>query len=287
MSNGNEAMIDAWNTVIFKKWLRFKHLVTDGLANHSNTFFSRRAYPSGARVLDIGCGFGDSTLRIAECVGPDGLAAGTDCAKSFIDDCIKDAKEKNVANATFFVADAENDDLKGPYDYAFARMGTMFFSRPGVAMSNIRKALKPGAEFSQIVWRKRPDNAWVYPAEQCVRAIFPDAAPPAADPTKSPGPFSMSVPDVVSDLLQNAGFERVSFERYDAPICIGRDLEESVEFAMTIGPAGEIMRLAGEEGVKRRDQVAESLRKTLAQFEREDGIWTRSSTWIVTARNPG
>jgi ubiquinone/menaquinone biosynthesis C-methylase UbiE len=148
-------IIQAWNTVLFDKFLRFRHLIVDGLANHSNAALSRKAYAQGERVLDIGCGFGDSTLRIAASVGPNGEAVGMDCAERFIEACEADARAAGAANAHFFVGDAQWDDLRGPYDHAFARFGTMFFEAPGAAMGNVRRALKPGGTFTQIVWRKR------------------------------------------------------------------------------------------------------------------------------------
>jgi hypothetical protein len=96
----------------------------------------------------------------------------------------------------------------------------------------------------------------------------------------------MSGPDMVSSMLRSAGFDRITFERFDTDICIGRDVAEAIEFAMALGPAGEIIRLAGEEGVKRRDRVVAALRETLAPYSRSDGVWAPSSTWFVTARNP-
>jgi hypothetical protein len=96
----------------------------------------------------------------------------------------------------------------------------------------------------------------------------------------------MAGPDLVSELLRSAGYDRIGFERYDADICIGQTLDDAIEFAMALGPAGEIMRLAGEAGEQRRPQVMQALRATLAPFLRPDGVWCGSSTWFVTARNP-
>jgi hypothetical protein len=78
----------------------------------------------------------------------------------------------------------------------------------------------------------------------------------------------------------------VTFERFDTDICIGKDLDEAIEFATALGPAGEIIRLAGDEGDKRRDRVVEALREPLGRYARADGVWAPSSTWFITARNP-
>ena len=79
----------------------------------------------------------------------------------------------------------------GPYDHAFARFGTMFFDLPGAAMRNIRKALKPGGRFTQIVWRRREENPWLFEAEQSVRKIVPVVEHDQTDAVHcGPGPFS-------------------------------------------------------------------------------------------------
>jgi ubiquinone/menaquinone biosynthesis C-methylase UbiE len=281
-------IIQAWNTVLFDKFSRFRHLIVDGLANHSNAALARRTYAPGMRVLDIGCGFGDSTLRIAQSVGPSGEAVGMDCAERFIEICDADARAAGIGNAHFFVGDAQWDDLRGPYDHAFARFGTMFFEAPGAAMGNVRRSLKPGGTFTQIVWRKREDNPWLHEAELRVKAIVPVVDPETSNQVHcGPGPFSMSGPDMVSTMLRGVGFDRITFERHDCDICIGRDLAESMEFAMALGPAGEVMRLAGAEAERLKPQVIAALTEALTPFVRKDGVWAPSSTWFITASNPG
>jgi ubiquinone/menaquinone biosynthesis C-methylase UbiE len=282
----NTIPIEAWNTVLFDKFCRFRHVLGSGLSDHSEEVFRRRPYPAGAHVLDVGCGFGDCTRIIARQVGPSGAAVGVDCAPRFIELAQREAAEAGVNNASFFVADVQADPLGGPCDYLFSRFGTMFFNLPGAALRNMRRALKPHGELTMIVWRRREDNPWVHQAELRVKQIVPVVKHEDTDQVHcGPGPFSMAGADMVSDMLRAAGFDRVQFERYDTDICIGRNLEDAVEFAMALGPAGEIMRLAGEEGAKRKPQVVAALREALSPHERKDGVWMPSSTWIVSARN--
>ena len=97
----------------------------------------------------------------------------------------------------------------------------------------------------------------------------------------------MAGPDMVSDMLQAVGFEKIQFERFDSDICIGRNIEEAIQFALEIGPAGEIIRLAEEEGERLRGEVIIALEDVIGQYAREDGsIWAPSSAWFVTAYNP-
>lgn len=287
MENSNRIVIAAWNTVLYEKFCQFRHLIVEGLSQHSDAAFDRCSYPIGARVLDVGCGFGDSTLRIAKCVGPTGSVIGLDCAENFVRSAETAAREKRIENVRFVVGDAQTDNLHGPYDHAFASFGTMFFTMPGAAMRNVRNALKPGGTFTQIVWRRRVENPWLYETEQRVKTIVPVVSHDETDQVHcGPGPFAMADADAVSVMLRSAGFECICFERHDCDICIGRDLDDAVDFAMALGPAGEIIRLAGEEGVRRKPQVIAALREVLAPFARPNGIWAPSSTWFVTASVP-
>ena len=287
MAGANGVIIEAWNTVLFDKFHRFRHLIVDGLARHTREALERRDQAPGSCALDIGCAFGDSTCMIAERVGPEGSAVGVDCAPRFIEAARKESSERGFANASYFVGDVQTDDLRGPYDFAFSRFGTMFFTSPGAALRNIRKAIRPGGELTMIVWRRREDNPWIHDAELCVKKILPVVSHEDTDEVHcGPGPFSMAGADMVSSLLSAAGFRRIAFERFDVDICIGRDLDEAIEFAMALGPAGEIVRLAGDAGAQRKPEVIAALRDTLSRFARGDGIWAASSAWFVTARNP-
>jgi ubiquinone/menaquinone biosynthesis C-methylase UbiE len=287
MESGNAVVIEAWNTVLFDKFCRFRHLLVGGLSVHGDEALARHPPPTGGRVLDVGCGFGDTTLDIARHVGADGEAVGTDCAENFVATARHDAREQGVRNASFFVADAQSDDLRGPYDAAFSRFGTMFFTLPGAALRNIRRALHTGGELTMVVWRRREENPWLHEAELRVREIVPVVAHEDTDQVHcGPGPFSMAGPDMVSSMLRAAGFDRIGFRRFDTDIRIGLDLDDAVAFAMALGPAGEIIRLAAEEGEKRKPEVLAALRETLGRYARKDGVFAPSSTWIVNARNP-
>lgn len=282
----NDIVIEAWDTVLFDKFTRFKHLLIEGLSAHSDEAFVRHPPPDAARLLDVGCGFGDSSIRMAQELAPNSEVTGVDCARNFVDSATSEAKVAGAKNASFFVADVQLDDLRGPYDFAFARFGTMFFMSPGAALANIRKSLEPGGALIQIVWRKREDNPWLFEAEQRVKEIVPVVSHEETDEVHcGPGPFSMADADMVSSMMHAAGYDHIAFERYDADICIGKDVEEAIEFAMALGPAGEIIRLAGDEGERLKPAVVNALQETLTPYLKDTGVWAPSSAWFITARN--
>jgi ubiquinone/menaquinone biosynthesis C-methylase UbiE len=282
----NAIPIEAWDTILFEKFRRFRWVLTTGLSTHSDGLLARRPYPAGAKVLDVGCGFGDTTQRIAQQVGLQGAASGADCGANFIRMAAEEAREAGLTNTSFFVADVQSDDLRGPYDFLFARFGTMFFNAPVAALRNMRGALRPDGELAMIVWRRREDNPWVHEAELRVKEIVPVVSHQETNEVHcGPGPFSMAGADMVSDMLKIAGYDRISFERFDADICIGRSLDDAIEFAMALGPAGEIIRLAGKAGEERKSEVVAALRETFADYFQADGVVMPSSAWFVTARN--
>jgi hypothetical protein len=162
----------------------------------------------------------------------------------------------------------------------------MFFISPVAALRNVRQSLVPGGGLCMVVWRRREDNHWLYRAQQIVEAIV-QKPEEYDDPTCGPGPFSMANADTVTDVLLHAGWEDLSLRRCDIKILGGNDLDEAIDLVMSIGPAGEILRLQGDRAAHLVPQVEAALRDGLAEFVREDGsVWAMASTWIVTATAP-
>lgn len=286
MVTENAEAIEAWNTVLFDKFVRYRDVLIRGLTIHGDRLLERFPPPQGASVLDIGCGFGDTTQQIAKLVGPRGRVLGVDAASRFIAVARDEALANAVGNASYLVADVQGDPLEGPYDYAYSRFGTMFFLSAVGALRNVHRHLKPGGRLAMVVWRKREDNAWLYDAQLAVRAIIPEEEEAKDQVTCGPGPFSMANADVVSSQLLAAGFEDVTFERFDAEIRVGSTLNEVVEIGMDIGPAGEIVRLAGELGQRKRAEIVAALLEVSARYMRPDGAFASSSTWLISAIKP-
>jgi hypothetical protein len=67
---------------------------------------------------------------------------------------------------------------------------------------------------------------------------------------------------------------------------IGHDLDNAVAFNMALGPAGEVIRLAGDEAERLRPQITAALQEALSEYVTPDGVRATSSTWIIEARAP-
>lgn len=282
----NAEQTAAWDGPLFDTFSRFRHVVTTGLGAHGKVALDALSPRSGERVLDVGCGFGDTTQAIAELVGPAGEAFGVDIAPRFIEAATEEARDAGMGHARFAVRDVQKDDLGEGFDAAFARMGTMFFDSPVAAMRNVRSALRPGGRLAIVVWRNRVDNDWLYRAQTIVEQIV-ERPEESDEPTCGPGPFSMAGADTTSDILVHAGWEEISLRRCDIPIQVGRDMDEAIGLVKALGPAGELLRLAGERARHLHGEVDAALRVGLSEFEGPDGVWAPASTWVVTARAPG
>jgi SAM-dependent methyltransferase len=281
----NEESTEAWSGPLFERFVRFRPYVAEGLGRHGEVAMAAHPPRPGDRVLDIGCGFGDTTRRLAELVGADGEAVGVDVSEPFVELATAEAGEAGLANVTYRVGDVQIADLGGPFDYVFSRMGVMFFANPVQALRNVRGAMRPGARACFVVWRRKLDNSWVHEAERVVERYL-EHPEQTEEPTCGPGPFSMADADVVSEQLAIAGFEAIELRRSDLPMRMGADLDGAVDFVMAIGPAGEVLRLWGDRAEEIRPRIATEIRDVLEQFATDDGVLAPSSTWIVSATAP-
>lgn len=282
---GNLEATEAWNGPLFDIWRDFQAIVVSNARAHGDAALEDHRPEPGDRVLDIGCGLGDSTVQLAEVVGSDGRAHGVDVAERMITGARDDARRAGLRNVSFEVVDVQTARFADTYDYAFARFGTMFFASPVAALRNVREALCPGGRLNIVVWRRKLDNDWVHRAETLVEQ-FLERPEEYDDPTCGPGPFSMANADTVTDILKHAGFADVQLKRQDLMIKVGDDLEQAVDLVMSIGPAGEVLRLWGDRVDDVRPKVREALLDGMADMVRDNGVYADSSTWAVRALVP-
>ncbi|MGK2956595.1 MAG: class I SAM-dependent methyltransferase [Solirubrobacterales bacterium] len=285
VTSGNSEAVEAWDGVLFDRFTKFRKVLADGLGAHGNEGLGLLSIEPGERVIDLGCGFGDTTRQIAELVGPRGEAFGVDAGERFIETANKEAEEAGLENCSFAVADIEAEVPGEDFDAAFARMGTMFFANPVVAMRNVRMALLPGGRLCMVVWRAKAENPYFYRAEEIAEQWLshPDETD---EPTCGPGPFSMANADTTSGVMKAAGYDDISLTRCDKPILLGESLDQAVGLVTAIGPAGELIRINEERGEAVRPEIEAAIRDEFADKVTDDGVWGDASTWLVCGRAP-
>jgi ubiquinone/menaquinone biosynthesis C-methylase UbiE len=276
--------VDFWNSVLLPKFVRWRHIIVDGLTLHSAKVFPSLAVRKGDRVIDAGCGFGDTAIELARLVGPSGAVLGIDCCDGFLEYGRRDAKAAGLSNISFLEADVQTYPFEPIHDFCFSRFGTQFFENPVAGLRNMRASLKPRGTMTMIVWRNLKDNPWLGHAKEVVLRYLP---PPGENAqTCGPGPFSMADTGVVAKQLEIAGYRDIEFEQIDAELFVGKDPDDAVAFQLALGPAGEIYREAGKLAEERHDEIAGALKAELSRYQRPEGVMMDSSSWKVTARNP-
>jgi len=250
--------VDFWNAILVPKLNQWRHVLVGGLSQHSAKVFPALTLGSGDNVLDVGCGWGETTIEIAQRVGPMGTVVGLDCCGAFLDAGRADAEAARLGNVTFLEANVETHAFRPEYDFCFSRFGTQFFENPVAGLRNMRSALRPGGTMTMIVWRAQIDNPWLTRAKEVVLRHLPPVKEHAA--TCGPGPFSMADTDVVAQQLHIAGYSDVKFKRIDAEVMVGRDVDEAAAFQLAIGPAGEVYREAGREAEGKHEILVAALK---------------------------
>jgi len=278
--------VQFWNSVLAPKFIRFRHILVDGLTLHSEAVFPTLPVSEGNRVLDVGCGFGDTAIKLARLVGPKGHVTAVDCCDAFLAIAEDEVEASGLTNISLMRADAEIALPAEAFDFVFARFGTMFFANPVAGMRNMRRSLRPGGRMVHFVWRNRADNPWLSMAKDVVLQFLPE---PGADAlTCGPGPFSMANEETVRGMMKVAGYDQSEFRRVDCPVLIGRDVEDAIAFQLAIGPAGEVFREAGAEAERKRVEIEAALADAInRQKIGADGIVMDSSSWVISATNPG
>lgn len=261
-------------------WIAFQPALDAMLEPLGRSVMARLALAPGERVLDVGCGCGSTTLALAAAVGPNGQVTGIDPSGAMLAVARGAAKEAGATNVEFVEGDAATHPYEPhAYDVIFSRLGTMFFDEPEAAFTNLRRGLSSGGRLGFVCWRALTENAWTTEPRDAAASIVP--LPPAPD-LDAPGPFSLSRPEHVSEVLSHAGLVDVTIEPVDRDLLIGRgDVDEAIEFYLRLLPTGYLMF---EPDRHLLDRLRVALRTVLESHRSDDGIWLGSATWVVRAR---
>lgn len=176
---------------------------------------------TGERVLDVGSGGGITAIAAVDRVGPGGSVVGADISAPLVELASRRAADRQIPNLSFCVADVQRDTVPGaPFDVAVSQFGVMFFDEPVTAFANIRRHLATGGRFAFACWQPIERNPWFLGPALADFAL----APPPPAPGKSPtGPFSLSDPERVGEILAGAGWKSTSRTPVELVAIVDRD----------------------------------------------------------------
>ena len=277
MTPANAEQIEGWNDAIGRSWAMLHERLDRQLTPIGRAAMAKAGFGAGDRVLDVGCGCGETTLEIA---GKVGEVLGADVSAMLLDLARKAADAQGLANVQFVEADAQVAKLPGPFDVVFSRFGVMFFDDPEAAFANIRKALKPGGRLAFCCWRRPAENVWLALPMQAVGHLLPPLPP--SDPN-APGPFAFADSGRVKGILADAGFSEIVIEPLDLRIG-GDSLEDTAFMALRMGQLGSALRQIGASD-ELKARVSEALHKALAEHLEDGVVKLPAAAWIVSAKN--
>ncbi|MDI1365852.1 MAG: methyltransferase domain-containing protein, partial [bacterium] len=135
----NAAQIDYWNATAGRIWAQFQEHLDRQIAPLGLEALRVLAPRAGERILDVGCGCGQTTLDLAVRVGSEGQVTGVDISEPMLAVARARPTPAGAALPAFLDRDAQTADLgEGVLDAVFSRFGVMFFSDPPAAFANLR-----------------------------------------------------------------------------------------------------------------------------------------------------
>lgn len=267
-----------WNGRAGCSWVESQGLL-DGLFRPLEEMLRETvARRPSARVLDIGCGTGGTTLAAARQLGAVGSATGVDVSEPMIAAARERADREGIA-VRFLRADAQTHGFDpDAFDLLISRFGVMFFPDPVAAFANLRRAAADEAELHLIVWREREQNPFMTAAERAAAPLLPNLAP---HPPDAPGQFGFADPDRVRSILSTAGWTGIEIEPADFPCAMPEP--DLLPYLTRLGP---VARALGEADEQTRARVIETIRPAFDPFVSGDTVGFTAACWTIAARAP-
>ena len=246
------------------------------LRRHNVPFRAAARVRPGDHVLDIGCGTGQTT-RDAARAAVNGSALGVDVSAAMLERARRIAEAEGLRNVTFERGDAQSHRFPpARFDLCISRFGTMFFTDPIAAFTNIARAMRPGARLVLLVWQDSDRNEWF----TAVRQALAGSTPPT--PTDSDlEPFSLADPTTTQRILTAAGFADAGFAAVHEPVYYGPDPDAAYGAVLGLQHAGDLLASLDPASAT---HAPDRLRATLAAHHTDSGVLFDSRAWIITAR---
>jgi SAM-dependent methyltransferase len=233
----------------------------------------------GERVLDVGCGNGETTLQAGDRVAPGGTATGVDISAPMLAYARSRAELGAIDNVQFLEADAQTHAFElGEFDAVISRFGAMFFPDPVAAFANFGRAVGSGGRLSIVCWQDVLKSEWtaVIGGAAAAHLGFPSFGAPGA-----PGPYAFADPDRLNQAVASAGFGDIRIEGITRSMRMGDDVEDVTRFFTALDIVREWF------GGKPKDKVAQAIdavRKATAPYAGPDGVVMTGTAWLLTAR---
>jgi len=272
--SGNLQQHKYWNGQAGETWTSNQVKLDRMLSPLSAEAVRIAAAMPGERVIDIGCGCGDTSIALA---GTGAVVQGIDLSKPMLS--LASQRAQAMQGVSFTQADAAVVPFAQPVQLLFSRFGVMFFEDPIKAFRHLHGGLSKDGRLVFICWQKPTANPWMSLGGRALQPFLPAPASPP-DP-RAPGPFAFSDPAYVEEVLVKAGFNEIVIEPLKRDLKVADTLDEALTIQGQVGPAARAMaELSGDDLEKALDAV----RQVLQDHMSDQGLWLGSAVWLVSAR---
>ncbi len=278
MSNNANQVTD-WNGPLGRRWADMQTKLDEMTGPFGAAALASANAAPGEKVIDVGCGCGDTAIALARTVGPGGEVQGVDVSSPMLEVARRRAAETAYAHLTFREADASIAPLPNGRDLIFSRFGVMFFSDPTAAFQHLRGALRAGGRMGFCCWRHPRENPWAMVPLMAAREAL-SVNPGPSDPT-APGPFAFADEDRLRGILTGAGFTDINIEPFKTAVPIGNTVKEAAQNSALFGPVSRLIREMGEASLPK---ALAGMEVALDKLAGADGsVSANGAVWVVTA----
>ncbi len=203
----------------------------------------------GQAVLDAACGTGLPALALAHRVLPGGRLVATDVSPGMVATTRRNAVTAGLGNLEAKEASLDRLEFSdATFDAATCKDGLMYAADMVKGATELRRVLKRGGRLALTAWDEPRACPFFTTLFQTMGRVL---GGPPPDP-KAPGPFRLSAPGALEQVLRDAGFAEVAlsrtemtfdFDSVDAHWQMVQDLAAPVQKAATTLPPPELARL--------------------------------------------
>jgi SAM-dependent methyltransferase len=273
----NREQLRAWDGDEGAFWAEHAERFDRAVAEHHAALMDAAAVGPADRVLDVGCGAGQTSLDAARAAAG-GAVLGVDLSRRMLQVARRRAQAQRLEHVRFEQRDAQVHRFpEGGFDLVISRTGTMFFDDPVTAFRNLASALRHDGRLVMAVWQPVSENEWFREVVAALSAGRPLPVPPP----DAPGPFSLADPDRARRILSSAGFVDPSFTAHRGRMRLGEDAEDAHAFVSTM-----MGWMLDDLDAPRRARALADLRGSMRAHQTADGVFLGSATWLVTATAP-
>jgi ubiquinone/menaquinone biosynthesis C-methylase UbiE len=256
----NDEQFEFWNEGIGKKWVEEDDSMNERLSILTKELFLRSNINRDDKILDIGCGGGQTTFEASEMVGENGYVIGADISKILLD--LAKSKYANTKNLEFKYCDVQNYEFReNSFNKVISRFGVMFFENPIEAFKNIYNSIQEGGSLNFVCWTNVMENEFFTdPTNIIIKHInkeFPEI-------TRAPGPLAFSEEDYVKEILMSSKFKNVKIEKVYSSISTNDSAEKDGALLLKLGLGGRLLadaNLSKKELSIIRDEMVEISQK--------------------------